>query len=164
LLEKLKLVNALPVLDQVPKELTGQAQRIFRPAGKRPDTSVKELVATLLYDSKLKPAVATMRSVGALDRQMLFRTDDYHIDFRISQLSDEGQFIVSGQMLPRKKSALPPCRFEFCLVSSKGVVKKSNINDLGEFQLDGIESASYEVYLTGPEQRISVTTFDLEQR
>jgi hypothetical protein len=163
LLKKLKLAGQLPGLMPTPEELSREIRALDRPRPRRAvGERIRTLVAELVYDSRLRPAPAGLRALGAADRQMLFRFSDYDVDFRFSQLPSSPEFILSGQLLGSSEGVLEPAAYRCHLRPTRGGARTVKLNQLGEFQIDTIKPGRYELFLSAPGIKIMLTTIDLE--
>jgi len=61
--------------------------------------AVRSVVAAIVFDSFLDPALAGIRGVAAASRQMVMRAEDYDIHIKIWGEPDHRQML--GQLLPR---------------------------------------------------------------
>jgi len=87
-------------LESAPAPLTHAAEAIFEPRGEK--KSVREVIASVLFDSFSQPAFAGARGSAAA-RQLLLSGDEFDVHLRISTLG--GQRRIAGQILSRGKDS-----------------------------------------------------------
>lgn len=163
ILEKLKASFEMPEFVSPAEELTDAVRNIFSTDnfGKRAARSVRELTASLIYDSYLKPAHATLRSMGVEERQVLLRAGDYEIDYRITKSEGRKRFILTGQLLTRSKPDLPVNRFSVYLKPRQGKTLMSPVSELGEFEFPNVRPARYRMYVGSESMKINLGLIDL---
>lgn len=92
-------------------------------------------IAELLFDSRMEPALAGVRSsAAATARQMLYASGDYSIDLRIEPQPGSGKSWVVGQIL--SKSSQSVRNVPITLVTELGPVATTTTNPYGEFHLE----------------------------
>ena len=140
-----RIESALKVseFESPPDELIERVKSIYpvQRLRKKVAGKVREITASLVYDSYMQPAQATFRSVGVAERQILFKAGKYDIDYRISRTSDKKRFIVAGQLLSRSTSDDKLNRFIVYLKPSRGKTYKSQVGEFGWWDGTSFSSA-----------------------
>ena len=113
------------------------------------------IIATLVYDSFARPAVAAARSTEANDHQLLYRADDYKIDLLMAS-SDQGtdmrgQVLRESEFLFESTAGIP-----LELVVGGKMVYSTNTNEMGEFRIRAIDSGRYDLRIEAGEVSITV--------
>jgi hypothetical protein len=113
------------------------------------------IIATLVYDSLGRPAVAGARSTEPNDHQLLFSADDYKIDLLMAS-SDEGtdmrgQVLRESEFLFESTAGIP-----LELVAGGKMVYSTNTNEMGEFRIRAIDSGQYDLRIEAGEVSITV--------
>lgn len=123
----------------VPDAVVRQAVAAFathRPAA-RPSFA-RRLLATLVFDSAMEPALAGVRSGKGTTRQMMYRAGEFLVDLRVD--FDRGQRLASlvGQVAAQGiDTRSPGVSFGSAQLTSRNtVVAESGINEFGEFQFE----------------------------
>ena len=120
-----------------------RAVRIFE-AKRRPRLAerIGQAVASLVFDSLARPALAGVRSTETNSRQLLYRANDYSIDLQIAPSSAGADLI--GQVLREGESA-----FELVANLSLRLTGKNSYlattDAMGEFVIRGIEQGVYDL-------------------
>lgn len=83
-----------------PPTVVERALRIYQPRTRTPATSLlQRLVATLQFDSFQATPALGLRSEGATVQQLLYATDEYDIDLRLTKAEADNAWQLSGQLL-----------------------------------------------------------------
>jgi hypothetical protein len=102
-------------------------------------------VATLVFDSLARPAMAGVRSTEASNRQLLFKSGDYSLDLRITQAGQEVCDVI-GQLLKESDpgfDSVAGLKVEF---TRGGETKLSAATDeIGEFRITGVARGTYDL-------------------
>jgi hypothetical protein len=131
----LKTVSRAHLLS-APPEAVLSAKKIFRAKTTwKTRSSLRQIVATVLFDSFAEPAASTVRAEAAHDnqavRQVVFQAEEYDIYLRLSMFEDHRDLL--GQILPRESR-------EFITDASLSLrhhderIASTAVNELGEFQ------------------------------
>ncbi|MCI0486783.1 MAG: hypothetical protein L0229_09305, partial [Blastocatellia bacterium] len=97
--EKVRLLAASDDLPEPPPWVLKRALRIFenRPVRPRLVERLGQMVASLVFDSLARPAIAGVRSTETSNRQLLYRAGDYSIDLQVAQ-APRSQANLIGQV------------------------------------------------------------------
>jgi len=163
ILEKVKSASDASEFVSPPEELSESVKRIYsaRSFRRKVARKIREVSASLIYDSYLKPASAAFRYIGTQERQVLFRAGCYDIDYRITKAEDGKQFLLTGQLLTHSATDIDVSQFTAYLRPSRGRMLRSPVNELGEFEFTNVLSARYDVYIKSKSLEISLGEIDL---
>jgi len=106
LTEAIRLMRSDRAAD-APTDLVQRMVNLFdtvRQAPARPGR-VQRIIASLAFDSLAPPALAGVRSLRGLGRQMLFTAEGYDIDLRLSPAEGDGPDSLIGQVLHKGRAA-----------------------------------------------------------
>lgn len=120
-----------------------RAFRIFE-AKRRPRLAerIGQVVASLVFDSLMRPALSGVRSTETTNRQLLYRANDYSIDLQISP-SDAGADLI-GQVLREGEDAFESVsNLELRLTGENSYAATTDA--MGEFAIRGIEHGVYDL-------------------
>src|SRR5262249_4674571 len=105
------------------------------PAASEPEkSSLRQIIASLVYDSFDQPMLAGMRSLGAAPRQFQFRADDVDVDVKIESTERNEWITLSGQVISGASKF--PDNVPVELQSQGGVRYQTRTNELGEFSFE----------------------------
>jgi hypothetical protein len=148
-LEWYRLVRATAARDELvtpPAWVLNRAHRIFEQKVQRGNIAqrIAHGIATLVFDSLARPAMAGVRSTEATNRQLLFKSGDYSIDLRIIQ-ADQDACDVIGQLLKESDpdfGSVAGLKVEFV----RGETALSAATDeIGEFRINGVVRGRYDM-------------------
>jgi len=107
------------------------AQRLKSDNGKQP------VLASLVFDTFGKPALAGVRSSVAAARQMVFEADGFAVDLRFDSAASSERVFLTGQVLDKRISRAPLEDAEVILWTDKGLaIAETKANAFGEFSLE----------------------------
>lgn len=111
----------------------------------REDSWLRKLQSVLVFDSASAPLLAGVRDLGHLDRQLIFRNDDYYVDLRLEQEAPNGApngaWVIVGQLLREKDGVRPVAGVPVIAANVERFLSRSTTGKLGEFQAEGLPSA-----------------------
>jgi hypothetical protein len=117
-------------LENAPAQLVNSARALFRPpAAPEERRGIRQILATLAFDSFQQPAFAGARGAGA-SRQVVLRAEDFDIHIRVSA-GAEGRELL-GQIQSRSQKELSE-NLRLHLLHNGERVSSAEVNDLGEF-------------------------------
>jgi hypothetical protein len=107
-------------------------QRLKLDRGKPP------LLANLVFDTFVKPALAGVRSsVAAAARQMVFEADCFAVDLRFDSAASSERIFLTGQVLDKRIARAPLEDAVVILWTDKGLaIAETKANAFGEFSLE----------------------------
>src|SRR5262245_1628675 len=117
---------------------------------------IRSVIASLVFDSLRRPALAGVRSSGAEGRQLLYHADDYSIDLHVA-LPDQvhadltGQILREGEVMFKSVAGLP-----LELLRDGGTVLSTITNDSGEFRVESIDPVNYDLRIDISELSITI--------
>ena len=129
--------------------ILGQAAE-HRPAwldqfARRLGRSFTEIRAALVADSLAPNAALRGSATLAAPRTLRYETDDFAITVAIEAGSEDGQWDLMGQVMPRREPALPANAW--AAVSREGDMLEVELSEVGEFQFTKVTASSEELSL-----------------
>lgn len=157
--ESLKRVAASDESVEPPPWVFKRALRIFEETGPTRTTGANRagrLIASLLFDSMSRPAIAEARSSGAEGRQLLYRAGDYSIDLQVTPIDQNrsnlaGQILREGEFNFESVAALP-----LELSGAAGARYSSVTSDRGEFSINSLELGEYDLRIDARGSRLTI--------
>jgi hypothetical protein len=135
-------------LESAPEALTALARTIFEPAAPRP--SLREVIASVVFDSFSQPALAGARGASSA-RQILLSAEDVDVHVRVSARGTERR--IAGQILSRNKSAnLVGVRLH--LLEGGKRVGTAAADKFGEFEFEEVTDGPLDLEIEIPHLRI----------
>jgi len=126
-------------------------------------STVGQIIASLVFDSFQRPALAGVRSTETANRQLLYRAGDYSVDLQIA-LAEGGNGTLIGQVLKEgdptfeSVSGLP-------LHITKGdeIIVSAVTNQMGEFKISGMDQGQYGLRVELSDGDITVPDFPVTE-
>jgi len=134
-----------------------RAVRIFD-AAQRPRLAerIGQLIASLVFDSLARPALAGVRSSETANRQLLYRAGDYSIDLQIAS-SEETRAELIGQVLREGEANFESVSgLKLEIVQGKRSVYAAVTAEMGEFKVSGVEHGVYNLRIELSEGNITI--------
>jgi hypothetical protein len=123
------------------------------PAPRKP--TLRQIIASLVFDSFDQPILAGVRHVGATPRQRLFRAGDIDVDVKIESTEIGKEITLVGQVLS------PTSKFfvnaPVTLESHGGQRYQTCTNEVGEFSFE-VPNDTYDLSIELNEGRVSILT------
>jgi hypothetical protein len=112
--------------------------------GKQHPGLLQHLVATLTFDSNLRPAPG-LRSAAAPEsqRQLVYSTDAADVALHVRPRPQDGIFDLNGQIFP--VNSADSGTFGVQLLEGTSEVATTATNDLGEFAFEAVSPGAYDV-------------------
>ena len=155
---QVKLVTASDDSVEPPPWVVKRALRLFTapPATLSIGARVSAVVASLVFDSFSRPAVAGARSSGVEGRQLLYRAQDYSIDVQVAAFDEKraelnGQILREGELMFESVVGL-----QLDLMRNGGTVLSAVTNDRGEFTIPAVEFGNYDLRFDAYEASITI--------
>lgn len=128
--------------------------------GKRRPGWLKQLVATLTFDSNLQPALG-LRAAGAVEsqRQLVYSTDAADVAIIVRPRARDRLLDIYGQILP--VDSADSGVFGVQLLEDSSEVATTATNDLGEFTFEAVPPGVYEVIAGSERVEIRIPHFEL---
>ena len=163
--ERVRAIAASDESVEPPSWVFKRAVKIFETQKTRPNLieRIGQRVASLVFDSLAKPAIAGVRSTETTNRQFLYRADDYSIDLQVAPAEGlradlTGQVLKEGEVAFESVSGL---RLE---IARRGEPVFSAVtDDMGEFKISGIDYGVYDLRIELGNGSITVPGLPLAQ-
>lgn len=128
--------------------------------GRRMPGLLKRAVATLAFDSGLRPAVGA-RSVGAqgIRRQLVYSADFLDIALNFWPRARDRNLDLEGQILPRDDLELGA--FNVQMVQDDTELAITTTDELGSFAFESILPGVYTIILSTDQIEVSISPVDL---
>ena len=124
-----------------------KAMRIFPP---RPDghgSTIRAVLATLVFDSFVQPAMAGARGTSAAARQLVMRAEEFDIHVKIWGEQDHRQML--GQLLPRGgQDFVQAARFH--LLRNGERLETTAVDETGEFHFTDVPEGDLSLQIDLP--------------
>jgi hypothetical protein len=150
------------VLESPPREVRDALIARFEAYanGQRTPGLLKRVLASLTFESDLRPAVG-LRTAGAQQarRQLVYSAGAFDVVLNLrSRVLDEN-LVLDGQVLPREDQELKP--FSVQLLYGGTELGLTTTDELGSFALRDIPPGVYDIVLSTDEEEISIAPVDL---
>ena len=150
------------VLESPPREVRDALIARFEAYanGQRTPGLLKRVLASLTFESDLRPAVG-LRTAGAQQarRQLVYSAGTFDIALNLRSGVPDKNFVLDGQVLPREDQELKPISVQ--LLHGGTEVGLTSTDELGSFALRDIPSGVYDIVLSTDEEEISIAPVDL---
>jgi hypothetical protein len=123
------------------------AVRIFQAERRGEPTTVRSVVAAIIFDSFLQPSMVGLRGNAALARQIVMRADEFDIHVKIWGDEDRKQMI--GQLLPRKGGDFVG-RARFHLFRNGERLESTVTDETGEFHFTDVPQGLLSIQIDLP--------------
>lgn len=123
--------------------------------GKQHPGLLRRLVATLTFDSNLRPALGLRAAaVPEPQRQLVYSTGAADVALHVRPRPHDGHFDLNGQIFP--VSSADSGTFGVQLLEGVSEVATTATNDLGEFAFEAVSPGAYEVLASNERVEIRV--------
>jgi hypothetical protein len=150
------------VLESPPPEVRSTLISRFRAhaEGRQTPGFLKRVVATLMFDGDLRPAVGA-RSAGTQGarRQLVYSADALDVALNVLPRARDKNFDLDGQVLPRDDIELGS--FSVQLLQSETELGITATDDLGAFAFESIPSGVYEIIISTDRVEVSIAPVEL---
>jgi hypothetical protein len=150
------------VLESPPREVRDALIARFEAYanGQRTPGLLKRVLASLTFDSDMRPAVG-LRTAGAQQarRQLVYSAGTFDIALNLRSGVPDKNLVLDGQLLPREDQELKP--FSVQLLHGGTQLGLTSTDELGSFALRDIPSGVYDIVLSTDQEEISIATVDL---
>lgn len=156
--ELVKQVAASDDSIEPPQWVLKRAFRIFesQTAQKGLAARAGRLIASLVFDSFARPAMAGARSAEAIGRQLLYRAEDFGIDMQIES-AEQARAEITGQILREGEMTFDSVkRLPLTLLRDGRAVSSTFTNDRGEFIIASVDSGKYDLQIEADELSITI--------
>ena len=128
--------------------------------GKQHPGLLQRLVATLTFDSNLRPALGLRAAaVPEPQRQLVYSTGAADVALHVRPRPHDGHFDLNGQIFP--VSSADSGTFGVQLLEGVSEVATTATNDLGEFAFEAVSPGAYEVLASNERVEIRIPHFAL---
>ncbi|HLJ88594.1 MAG TPA: hypothetical protein VKZ53_17370 [Candidatus Angelobacter sp.] len=98
--------------------------------------TLKQILASLIYDSLNAPQPVGVRSGHQISRHVLFEAGDYSVDLRFEHEKGSANMVLVGQIANKKEPEELLADMPVILVAGSREVTRSLSNSFGEFQME----------------------------
>jgi hypothetical protein len=128
--------------------------------GKQHPGLLQRLVATLTFDSTLRPALGLRAAtVPEAQRQLVYSTDAADVAVHVRPRPHDGLFDLNGQILPLNGTGSGI--FGVQVLEGTSEVATTATNELGEFTLEAVPPGVYEVLASNERVEIRIPHVEL---
>jgi hypothetical protein len=156
--QQVRLIAATDDSIEPPPWVLKRALRLFNAVRVRTSIGARVggVVASLVFDSSSRPALAGARSGGVEGRQLMYRADEYSIDLQIVE-SDITSTEVTGQILREGEFLFESVAgLQLALMRDDGTILSTVTNRRGEFTISAIDFGSYDLRVDLNEASITI--------
>lgn len=150
------------VLESPPREVRDALIARFEAYanGQRTPGLIKRVLASLTFESDLRPAVG-LRTAGAQQarRQLVYSAGAFDVVLNLRSRVPDENLVLDGQVLPREDQELKP--FSVQLLYGGTELGLTATDELGSFALRDIPPGVYDIVLSTDEEEISIAPVDL---
>lgn len=163
--ERVRMLAATDDSVAPPPWVFKRAVRIFGTGRSRPRLAeqVGRMIASLVFDSLDRPAIAGVRSTETESRQLLYRAGDYSIDLQIAP-AGQSRCDLIGQVLKEGEVAFDSVAgLKLELAGHGGVHQATATDRLGEFTISEIQCGDYDLKIELPHGSITIAGLPVVQ-
>ena len=124
------------------------AMHIFSPTFQGSGSTVRTLLASIVFDSFLQPALAGIRGSSQTGRQIVMRVDEFDIHVKI--WGENGRKQMLGQLLPRNGKELVVQTARFHLLRSGERLESTTMDEMGEFHFSDVPEGDLSLQIDLP--------------
>lgn len=142
-----------------------RAARIFQTRRNRPKLveRIGQAVASLVFDSFARPALAGVRSTETTNRQLLYRAGSFSIDLQVAP-TEQARADIIGQVLKEGETTFESVAGLKLEITSLGKsVRSARTDEMGEFKISGIDYGTYDLRIELSEGSITVPQMPVTQ-
>jgi hypothetical protein len=126
-------------------------------------SSVGQIIASLVFDSFQRPALAGVRSTETANRQLLYKAGDYSVDLQIA-LSENGGGNLNGQVLKEGDPTFEAVSgLQLQVTRDDETMFSAVTNQMGEFKVSGMDQGQYGLRVELPDGHITVPDFPVSE-
>lgn len=131
---------------------------------RKPPGLFRRLLATLAFDSRLKPITAGLRSAQGADegsqQQLIYSTEAADVALTVHSALPNRKFIVTGQIFPATE--IPARSFSIQLLQDVHEVGLTAADELGEFTFSDLPVGDYEMIISAGEYEMIISSLRLQ--
>lgn len=152
---RVQLVAASDDSVEPPPWVLKRALRIFD-SQPRAASLASRVIASLVFDSLRRPALAMSRSIGVEDRQLMYQAEPYSIDLQVASL-DQARADLTGQILRKGELMFGSVAGLSLNLAREGCPVLSTVtNDRGEFRVGALDCGSYDLKIEARDVSITI--------
>ena len=110
--------------------------------------------ARSVFDSRLAPLSTGCRSVAPGPRRLVYWAGDYQIDLLLEPRPDTDELSLTGQVLNTAGGGGKPAKATVALLTDGSVQTETQMNQLGEFHLNGRVDTGSELRIKLPRMKV----------
>jgi len=134
-------------LKSAPDEDLRKAMNIFPHSPEHKASTIRSVIASIIFDSFTEPAFAGVRGGAAAARQLVMHAEEFDIHVKIWGDSDRRQML--GQLLPRSgKNFVNTARFH--LLRNGERIETTAVDDMGEFHFSDVPEGDLSLQIDLP--------------
>jgi len=163
--ERVRVVAASDDSVAPPSWVFKRALRILDTQRHRPRLTerIGQAIASLVFDSFARPALAGVRSTETANRQLLYRAGDYSVDLQIAP-SEHSRADLIGQVLKEGEPSFESVSgLKLDIARSGRIVSSAVTDEMGEFKISSIEQGVYDLRVQLPEGSITVPEMPISE-
>jgi len=144
-----QLTKALkrPHLTSASKRDLDSVLHLFSPPKQEEPSTLRSLIAAIVFDSSLQPATSGIRGGPEETRQVIMRTEEFDIHIRI--WNDGERWKMLGQLLPRQGDEFAqPARFHLLRGASR--LETTITDESGEFYFAQVPEGEFSLQIDLP--------------
>jgi hypothetical protein len=120
------------------------------PNGSSP--ACRQLVATLVYDSRVHAVATDVRSIKTGFPRLLYKAPGVEIDLQVRLSATAGRFCLFGQILD---DGFDPYEGWVLVEAARGIVQ-TGLDEHGNFSIDNLPTGDYQMEVSLPEAHIDI--------
>jgi hypothetical protein len=162
--ERLRAVAAADDSVEPPSWVVKRAIRLFenRPGRESATSRLVGAIASLVFDSFARPALAGVRSTETTNRQLLYSADPYSVDLQITA-SDQPRTDLVGQVLHKEDTSFESVAgLPLHLIREGETLRSTATNRNGEFVIEAVDFGEYDLRIVAPDLEIIVPAIPVE--
>lgn len=163
--ERVRLIAASDESIEPPSWVFKRAVRIFENQNAHPNLveRIGQAIASLVFDSLARPAIAGVRSTETINRQLLYQAGNYSIDLQVAP-AEHMRADIFGQILKEGEAAFESVAGLRLEISRRGEPIFSTVtDDMGEFKISGVDRGVYDLRIEVGSESITVLGLPLAQ-
>jgi len=153
--QQTRAIAATDDLVEPPAWVLKRALRIFETQRPRLVERLGQAIASLVFDSFARPALAGMRSTETTNRQLLYNAGDFSLDLQIAPQGQSRAELV-GQILREGETSFESVANLKLELSAEGKkIFEAFTNDMGEFSISNLEQGVYDLHVETAEGSVT---------
>jgi hypothetical protein len=163
--ERVRVIAASDESIEPPSWAFKRAVRIFETQRDRPKLArrIGQAVASLVFDSFARPALAGIRSTETTNRQLLYRAGDYSIDLQIAPTERATAELIGQALKEGETSFESVAGLKLEITSGDKLICSTVTDEMGEFKIRDIDYGTYDLRIELSEGSITVQQLPITQ-